>query len=116
MSDLFEFLPPVDFRLDRDREGKSYKRRFDYARLNGQARAVWDVVKDGRWRSLAEIASSAGAPEASVSARLRDFRKLGVRVDRKRIKGGLFYYRVSLRVIAGNSGGDEGDTTKDHHG
>ena len=104
VSDLFDFLPP-----NKDRGGKTYERRFDYARLNGQARAVWNAVKDGHWHSLAEISAASGAPEASASARLRDFRKLGLQVDRKRIKDGLFFYRVRF-------GSDEGETTKEQNG
>jgi hypothetical protein len=38
--------------------------------------AVFDCMKDGRWRTLAEIhANVRGGSEASISARLRDFRK-----------------------------------------
>lgn len=116
MSGFFDLMPPA-----RDRGGKSYERQFDYARLNGQQRSVWHVVKDGRRRSLSEFAVAVGlvdrlfvcgpSPagrgrflidrlrdrgEASASARLRDFRKMGLRIDRKRIKGGPFIYRVVL--------------------
>lgn len=48
---------------------------FDHLRLGAQAAAVYRLMSDGRWRTLREIAAAVDAPEASVSARLRDFRK-----------------------------------------
>lgn len=90
---LLDWTPP-----DMDRGGATYSHAFDYDRLNRQCRAVYDVVKDGAWRTLAHIAEAAGAPEASASARLRDLRKLGLTVDRDRDTEtpGLFWYRVRL--------------------
>lgn len=56
-------------------------------------------MRDGRWRTLREIAALTGAPEASVSARLRDARKgkFGAWVVSKRRvgMGGLYAYRVT---------------------
>lgn len=55
---------------------------------------------DGVWRTLPEIASAIGAPEASVSARLRDLRKPkfgGFDVGRKArgdASEGLYEYRL----------------------
>lgn len=63
MSDLFDGFP-----RDRHRGGVTYQQAFDFARLNGQQRAVWDAVKDGFWRSLAEIALCAGAPDFCLTA------------------------------------------------
>lgn len=60
---------------DGDRDGGTYVPGEDSARLNRQQRRVFDVIKDGKWWTLAEIAAMTGASEASVSARLRDFRK-----------------------------------------
>lgn len=64
------YTPP-----DGDRDGATYSPRKDRAPLNAQAQRVWDVLAGGRWLTLAEIAAETGDPEASVSARLRDFRK-----------------------------------------
>jgi hypothetical protein len=90
-QDLLSWTPP-----NMDRGGTTYSHSFDYDRLNRQQRAVYDVVKDGAWRTLQTIAGAAGAPEASASARLRDLRKLGLTVDRERdpVSPGLFWYRV----------------------
>ena len=89
--------PPA---LEGDRDGSTYERPLDLARLNKQARIVWDVMCLGSWWTLEELADRTGAPEASISARLRDFRKDrfgGHTVERRRVgkKGsGRFEYRL----------------------
>src|SRR5262245_10856013 len=77
--------------------GASYEPSRDYERMNGQLRRVYEVMKDGHWHSLESLAREAGGTVASVSARVRDFRKrkYGSRlVERKHIKEGLFLYRM----------------------
>ena len=59
-------------------------------------------MSDGNWRSLRAIENETGYPQASVSARLRDFRKAkfgGHTVERKRIEGGLFVYRLITKGV-----------------
>lgn len=93
-QDLFHWTPP---KIEGDRDGVTYDRARDLSRLNNQARLVFDAMRYGDWRSLAEIAAITGAPEASISARLRDFRKPtmgGFTVQRRRLDGGLWQYRV----------------------
>lgn len=70
MSDgpLFDFVPPKT-----DRHGVTYERAWDFDRLNGQAARVFHAMKDGEPRTLREIADITGDPEASISARLREF-------------------------------------------
>jgi len=83
--------------LNGKRDGLTFNPEFDYNRLNKQARAVYDVMKDGQWRTLRQIADVTHAPEASVSARLRDFRKPrfgALTVERKRVHAGLWSYRL----------------------
>ena len=55
--------------------GVTYVPSLDRERLGEQFLRVWDCMSDGLWRSLREISSITGDPEASVSARLRDVRK-----------------------------------------
>lgn len=55
--------------------GITYEAKFDYDRLKGQNRRVFNVMKDGRYRTLDEIHAVTGDPTHSISARLRDFRK-----------------------------------------
>jgi hypothetical protein len=82
-------------------DGETYERELDGQRLFRQLEAVRRVMADGRWRTLAELASVVRAPEASVSARLRDLRKLkwGARDVQRRRRGegkrGLFEYRLA---------------------
>lgn len=70
----------------------------DTDRLRTQLRAVRFLMLDGKPRTLREISASTGAPEASVSARLRDLRSRGYSVERERIGKGLFSYRVVPKV------------------
>jgi hypothetical protein len=58
-----------------DFSGPAYERAFDLARLQAQMRRVYDLMADGGWRTLREIAAATGDPESSVSAQLRHLRK-----------------------------------------
>ena len=81
----------------------------DIPRLETQLRAVMQIMVDAKERTLFEIEDellSLGivASVASISARLRDFRKAkfgGHIVERRNAGGGLFFYRLLL-----NSDGD----------
>lgn len=93
--DLLSWSPPPS-----DRLGATYAREFDFERLNAQQARVFHAMKDGRWRTLSEIAAITDDPEASISARLRDLRRPefgGLKVNRRR-RGeetrGLFEYSL----------------------
>lgn len=78
-------------------DGYTYEAPHDYVRLRGQLERVAVLMGDGQFHTLAEIVRTTGGTEASVSARLRDFRKpkYGARlVERQRITGGLYRYRL----------------------
>lgn len=80
-------------------DGKTYDAVQDHGRLHTQLNDVRNFMLDGQWRFLNTISSATGYPEASVSARLRDLRKIkfgGYTVQRRRVKDGLgtFQYRV----------------------
>lgn len=78
-------------------DGATYDPAQDNARLSKQLVSVRQLMLDGAWRTLAEIAHDVGAPEASVSARLRDLRKPkfgGWKVEHDRVSGGTWRYRV----------------------
>ena len=49
----------------------------DNRRLGRQLVAVRELMLDGAWRSLADIAARVAGSEAGISARLRDLRKPG---------------------------------------
>ena len=82
------------FRFD----GATFDPVKDSARISTQMLKVASLMADGQWRTLREIGEAVDAPEASVSARLRDLRKKrfgGFTVGRQRRgDGGLFEYRV----------------------
>lgn len=83
-------------------DGATYDPARDHDRLSHQLTEVRTLMLDGSWRTLAEIAEVVGAPEASVSARLRDLRKPrhgGYLVDRQYVRRGLYQYRVRTQVI-----------------
>ena len=64
-------LPPVHPR------SATYDPALDHERLSKQARRVYDVLKGGEWLTLDEIAVLSSSPQASVSARFRDLRRIG---------------------------------------
>ena len=107
-------------------DGETYDHARDQVRLGKQAYAVFNVMQDGRWRSLRQISDAAGCPEASASARLRDFRKerFGSHaVERENRGGGNWWYRLTPNKgvdiqaklderLPGRTGGTAAD---DHH-
>lgn len=84
--DLSQFAP----------QGATVSTAHDHARLSRQQQVVWECMRDGEWRTLRELSEWVHAPEASVSARLRE-RKMGLTVARRRRgdpKLGIHEYRV----------------------
>lgn len=81
-------------------DGATYDHARDGARLNDQTRLVFALMQDGKYRTLAAISAQTGAPEASVSARLRDLRKArfgGHTVNREYLGNGLYQYQLLVR-------------------
>lgn len=86
---------PAPIRFD----GDTYEPTIDAERLGSQAKAVFTLMQDRVWRTLAEIAMATGYPEASISARLRDFRKKkfgASEVDRRRRSVSQWEYRLTV--------------------
>jgi hypothetical protein len=81
-----------------DMDGDTYDPSLDRVRLNGQNLKVYLLMRDEVWRRLSQIAWHVHAPEASVSARLRDLRKekFGEHtVNRRRVTvTGLWEYQL----------------------
>lgn len=78
-------------------DGPAYDPKLDDKRLTGQLKRVFDLMADGQWRTLRQIADQTGDPEASVSAQLRHLRKprFGAhQVERRHVEGGLFEYQL----------------------
>lgn len=87
--------------------GKTVSKK-DMSRLNAQAQRVYNVLRDLRPHTLAEISSATGDPQASVSARWREIRaylRIGDKGDgiRKSVPGkpGLFTYEIRLNKHSG---------------
>lgn len=94
-ADKMGVLVPVRF------DGADYSPEHDDTRLTGQLLRVKSCMADGAWRTLAEIETVTGDPQASISAQLRHLRKArfgSYKVD-KRPRGerchGLFEYRLT---------------------
>lgn len=88
---LFD-LPPVF-------DGATYEPEHDQARLTGHLKAVYEYLASHDWVTIAELAQAVGCSEAGASARIRDLRKPKFghhQIDRKRVEGGLYMYRVNL--------------------
>jgi hypothetical protein len=81
-------------------DGETFDAALDGERLSSQFARVFALMKDGRWRTLAGIVEQCRpATEASVSARLRDFRKKKfgshlVEHRRDETADGLWWYRL----------------------
>jgi hypothetical protein len=79
-------------------DGETYNHERDFDRLNGQLHRVFDLIKDGAWRTIPEITDAIGdASPQSISARLRDLRKdkFGAHtVERRYLGEGLYEYRL----------------------
>lgn len=78
-------------------DGATFDQERDGKRLNAQLFAVRAAMGDGQWWTLADLAERCGAPEASVSARIRDLRKPrfgGHMIERRFVRRGLFEYRM----------------------
>lgn len=81
-------------------DGATYDHSRDSSRLGDQMLSVFELMKDGKLRTLREIASATNSPESSVSARLRDLRKPrfgGHTVNREYLERGLFQYQLVVR-------------------
>ncbi len=84
-------------------DGPEYEPDRDFNRLSKQHERIRDLMLDGRWRTVAQIASTTGDPENSTQAQLRHLRKPrfgGYIVAKKREDGGLYLYHVRPRTEA----------------
>lgn len=97
--ELFDWKPPAPPVILGDRDGVTIVPERDTKRLNAQAQRVWNVLSDGRWYSLSEIAAITHDPEASISARIRDLRKPkfgGFTVEETCVRKGLHRYKLHV--------------------
>lgn len=100
----FDAIPPVkpvSLRVDDVRfDGSDYDSARDNERLTGQIKRIFDLMKDGNFRTLADIERVTRDPQASISAQLRHLKKarFGGHGLEKRHRGepkfGLYEYRL----------------------
>lgn len=88
---LFDIAPRFD--------GAMYDPAADDDRLRLQLGRVWNLMRDGQWRTLFQISDATGDPQTSISAQLRHLRKprFGGYVIEKRRQtalGGTYEYRL----------------------
>lgn len=82
-------------------DGADYKPERDNARLTGQLLKIWNLMIDGKFRSLPEISAEIKEPEASISAQLRHLRKerFGAHtVERVRGANSLYLYKLIVNT------------------
>lgn len=76
---------------------------FDPDGLKPQTRKVFDALSDGHWHTLRQLSDASGAPEASVSARMRDLRgeEYALPLEAEKMPGSnLWRYRLTLPDVA----------------
>jgi hypothetical protein len=94
---LFDYAEKMRF------NGATYKPALDDMRLTGQIQRVFNLMRDGQWRTLMEIADATSDPQSSISAQLRHLRKVrfGSHTVNKRSRGqrehGLFEYQLIVK-------------------
>ncbi len=78
----------------------------DEQRIEAQLRRIFELMKDGEPRTLAEIREALGLPpDAAVSARLRDFRKKKCGKHKVELFGrpligkGVFAYKLTVNPL-----------------
>jgi len=82
-------------------DGADYVPPRDDPRLSVQYWRIFVLMRDGRWRSLSEIARVTGDPPASISAQLRHMRKrrFGAHtVNRRYLGDGLYEYQLIVVI------------------
>ena len=78
-------------------DGNDYNHARDSARLTGQIQRIYSELQSGDWFTLRDLAEKTGAPEASVSAQLRNLRKERFgnhNIEKKHLGNGLYTYRL----------------------
>lgn len=91
-------------------DGPDYDPPLDHGRLTKQHDRIRDLMSDGEWRTLGEIAEATGDPESSVSAQLRHLRKprFGSFVVNKRRRGNREHGLFEYQLLPPSQDGDDG--------
>ena len=90
-----KYWPDATKRFD----GDDYIPKRDMPRLKGQLAKIFNLMADGIYRTFGEIREATGAPEASISAQLRNLRKPQFgshKIDRVHCGKGLYKYKLTV--------------------
>jgi hypothetical protein len=85
-------------------DGATYSPEHDDLRLGAQIKRIFNLMKDGHYRTLDEISVLTNDPHASISAQLRHLRKprFGSHEVHKRPRGdrnrGLYEYKLWINA------------------
>lgn len=93
-------------------DGADYEPERDDVRLTNQLTRIWNVMRDGSWRTLGGISDQTGDPEPSISAQLRHLRKRRFgkhTVNRRYMGNGLYEYQLIVNPDAHVIGGADDD-------
>lgn len=85
-------------------DGPEYRPKRDADELRSQSAIIFNLCRDARWRTVAEISEVTGFPENSISAQLRHFRKprFGSHTVNRRQREGckrLYEYQLIPKVL-----------------
>lgn len=92
---LLDWKPPSD-----KFNGSDYVPIRDNAKLGQQITDIFNLMRDGKFRTLQQIENETGHPPASISAQLRHLRKerFGSHTILKNYLGnGLYEYKLEVR-------------------
>ena len=98
----FTERPPIEGEPRYD--GQTYDEAIDHGCIKSSHDRIFDLMRDGMARTLAEIARAGSCSEAGAAARMRDFRKARFRafygvvgMESQRCDGGLWTYRLLIK-------------------
>jgi len=79
--------------------GSDYKPARDQERLTQDYAKIKELMSDGKWRTIREVADATGSPDGSASAHMRAMRKKangGHTVVKKYEGNGKYLYRLII--------------------
>jgi len=99
---LFDLMPKhTEPNYGKRFDGEEYIPSQDQRRLAGQLKRIYEVMKDGKWRTIQEVAQITNYPANSIQAQLRHLRKErfgSYLVEKRRVTTtGLYEYRVGAK-------------------
>lgn len=86
-------------------DSESYCDEIDYKPLRGQLALIFALIKDGEYRTLADIVDECGGRIKSTAARLRDLRKPeygSYIVDKKLVEGKKTTWEYAIKIEIGS--------------